>query len=394
MGPLDGIKILDLSRVFAGPFCSQILGDLGADVYKVESIGAGDLSRKHMVAEELNGESYAFLSLNRNKKSICIDLKQAEGRRIVLQLAEICDVVLHNFRPGVMERLGLDYDSLKRCNPRIIYASASGFGRTGPYSAKAGQDLVAQAMSGFAWRSGERNGPPVLCGEPIADCFAAMFLAQGILAALLVREKTGEGQEVSVSLLDAMFPPQCEPITAYLTSGRVVPRSTRPLYRAYRTKDEKWMVLVGLFRDNPLQHLCTILGLPDLSQDERFSTPEKANGANAHELEAIFAELFQSRTREEWITLLEQNDAICGPVNTIEETFSDAQVFHNDVIIEFDHPAVGKLRTVGFPTKFSKTSGRPGSPPPLLGQHTGDVLRMLGYSHEQIQQLRDEQVVD
>ena len=393
MPPLDGIKVLDFSRVYVGPSCSQVLGDLGADVYKVESIGLGDFSRHFMVAEDLEGESHSFLGLNRNKMSICLDLRQPEAKEIVFKLVEICDVVLQNFRPDVMGRLGLDYNALKQHNPKIIYASASGYGLTGPYQMKAGQDLVAQAMSGVGWLTGERNGPPFPCGAPIADYIGGMLLVQVILAALWAREKTSEGQEVSVSLLDGMFPPQCEPATAYLSSGQLERKITRPMYRFYQTKDEKWMVLVGAFRENPLRDICEVLGLPDLSQDERFNTWEKVSYEHADELEAMFAERLRTKTRDEWIKLLEEKDILCGPVYTHEEAFSDPQVLHNEMVIEFDHPRAGKVRTVGMPIKFSKTPGKVRIPPPLLGQHTDEVLAMVGYSNEQIQQLRDTKVV-
>ena len=393
MQPLDGVKVLDLSQVFAGPSCSQILGDLGADIYKVERIGIGDLTRQFMVAENLNGESYAYLSLNRNKRSICLDLRHPEGKEIALKLAKGCDVVLHNYRPGVAERLGLDYKMLKQHNPRIVYASASGFGPAGPYSSKPGQDLVAQGLSGASWQNGERDGPPIPMGVPIADFAAGMFLVQGILSALLLKERTGEGQEVTVSLLDAIFVPQCEPATAYLSSGHPSRKNTRPLYRAYRTKDDKWMVLAGVFRENPLRDICTLLGLPDLSKDERFNTWEKANYENACELEGILVQILMTKTRHEWIKLLEDHDAICAPLNTYEEAFSDPQVVHNRIDIELNHPRAGKVRTIGSPIKFSSTPVQYRLPPPMLGEHTDEILAMLSYSDEQIRRLRDLQVV-
>ena len=227
-----------------------------------------------------------------------------------------------------------------------------------------------------------------------------MLLVQGILAALWARERTGEGQEISVSLLDGMLPPQCETATAYLTSGSTpwVSRwlssyNTGPTYRFYQTKDGTWMALVGAFRDNPVRDICDVLGLADLSQDERFNTWEKTNFENARELEALISEQLRTRTREEWIKLLEERDILCGPVYSYEEAFSDPQVLHNDMVLEFDHPRAGRVRTVGMPVKFSKTPGKVRFPPPLLGQHTEEIMGMLGYSREEIEELRSGKVV-
>lgn len=394
MLPLDGVKILDFSRVVAGPVCSQVLGDLGADVYKVEPIGLGDFSRSFHIAEPRNGESYSFLALNRNKKSICLDLRQPKGKDIALALVKSCDVVLHNFRPGVMERLGLDYESLKGHNAKVIYASISGFGPIGPYSKKPGQDLLAQAMGGVTWLSGTRNGPPIHSGAVIADYIAGMLLVQAILAALWARDKTGEGQEVMVSLLDGILHLQAEAATAYLNSGNPQRKNTRPINRFYRTKDDRWIALAGTFGQHPIRDVCVALNLPDLSQDERFDTWEKANYTNADLLESIFAERFCTRTRDEWLSVLDENGILCAPVNTYEEAFSDPQVLQNEMVIEFDHPRAGKVVSIGLPLKFSRASGKVRLPPPLLGEHTEEILTMLGYSSEDIRGLRASNVVD
>ncbi|MEA2583947.1 MAG: hypothetical protein QOF33_2032 [Thermomicrobiales bacterium] len=393
MLPLEGVKILDFSRVVVGPICTQVLGDLGADVYKVESIGSGDYSRTFLVSEEHDGESFSFMALNRNKRSICLDVRQPEGKEIALTLVEECDVVVQNFRPGVMARLGLDYHSLKQRKPDIIYASASGFGQTGPYSRKPGQDMLAQAIGGVAWLNGERDGPPVPSGAIIADHLAGMLLVQGILAAMWSREMTGKGQEVDVALLDGILHLQSEFATAFLNSGQPQAKNTRPINRFYRAKDDKWLALAGTFGTEPVRDVCLALGLPDLSQDDRFNTWEKANYAYANELEAIFAERFASRTREEWLAVMEDKGILCAPVHSYAETFSDPQVLHNESIVEFDHPRAGRVRGIAYPIKFSETPAEVRLPPPLLGQHTDEILAMLGYSAERVRELRAKNVV-
>ena len=391
--PLTGIKVLDFTRAFVGPSCTQVLGDMGADVDKVESIGYGDFSRHSEVFEETNGEGAAFLSLNRNKRSICIDLGRPEGKEIVLKLVDKCDVVVQNFRPDVMTRLGLDYEVLNQRNPSIIYASGSGYGLTGPYNKKGGQDLVAQAISGITWLSGEPGGPPVPGGAPVGDLIAGMLLVQGVLAALLHRERTGEGQEVSASILDGLLTPHTERATAYLATGRQPPKAKRPLYNFYPTKDDKLVEISGRFGGNALPDVCEVLGLPDLSQDERFNTNDKMNYENGAELEVILSERFLTKTRDEWIKALDEKDVLCGPVYAYNEVFTDPQVLHNEMLLEFDHPRAGKVRTVGMPVKFTKTPSELGLPPPMLGQHTDDILRGLGYSDQDIESLRDSEVV-
>ena len=391
--PLTGIKVLDFTRAFVGPSCTQVLGDMGADVDKVESIGYGDFSRHSEVFEETNGEGAAFLSLNRNKRSICIDLGRPEGKEIVLKLVDKCDVVVQNFRPDVMTRLGLDYEVLNQRNPSIIYASGSGYGLTGPYNKKGGQDLVAQAISGITWLSGEPGGPPVPGGAPVGDLIAGMLLVQGVLAALLHRERTGEGQEVSASILDGLLTPHTERATAYLATGRQPPKAKRPLYNFYPTKDDKLVEISGRFGGNALPDVCEVLGLPDLSQDERFNTNDKMNYENGAELEVILSERFLTKTRDEWIKALDEKDVLCGPVYAYNEVFTDPQVLHNEMLLEFDHPRAGKVRTVGMPVNFTKTPSELGLPPPMLGQHTDDILRGLGYSDQDIESLRDSEVV-
>jgi formyl-CoA transferase len=392
-GPLDGVKVLDFSRVVVGPICTQVLGDMGAEVYKIETVDGGDYSRTFLVSEDHAGESFSFMSLNRNKRSICLDVRQPEGKEIALALVDECDVVVQNFRPGVMTRLGLDYDTLIQRKPDIIYASASGFGQTGPYAGKPGQDMLAQAIGGVAWLNGERDGPPVPSGAIIGDYIAGMLLAQGILAALWSREMTGEGQEVDVALLSGILHLQSEFATAYLNSGQPQAKNTRPINRFYRTGDDKWLALAGTFGATPVRDVCLALGLPDLSQDERFNTWHKANYVNADDLEAVFAERFATKTRDEWLIILEEAGILCAPVHSYAETFADPQVIHNESVVEFDHPTAGRVKGIAFPVTFSKTPADIRLPPPQLGEHTDEILTSLGYTTKRILELREKQIV-
>lgn len=393
MRPLEGVKILDFSRVVVGPIATQVLGDMGADVYKIETVGGGDYSRTFLVSEAHHGESFSFLSLNRNKRSICLDVREPEGKAIAYALVEECDVVVQNFRPGVMARLGLDYQTLKQRKPDIIYASASGFGQTGPYAGKPGQDMLAQAIGGVAWLNGERDGPPVPSGAIIGDYIAGMLLVQGILAAMWSREMTGEGQEVDVALLDGILHLQSEFATAYLNSGQPQAKNTRPTNRFYRTKDDTWIALAGTFGAEPVRDVCLALGLPDLSIDERFNSWQKANYQNADELEAIFAERFATRTRDEWLEVMDHAGILCAPVHSYAETFADPQVLHNNSIVEYDHPRAGRVRGIAFPIKFSKTPADINTPPPMLGEHTDAILTALGFTEQHISDLRERKIV-
>jgi formyl-CoA transferase len=282
---------------------------------------------------------------------------------------------------------------MKQRKPNVIYASASGFGQTGPYSGKPGQDLLAQAIGGVTWLNGDRDGPPVPSGAIIADYIAGMLLVQGILAALWSREKTGEGQEVDVALLDGILHLQSEFATAFLNSGRPQAKNTRPINRFYRTKDDRWLALAGTFGTEPVRDVCRALGLPDLSQDDRFTTWENANYTYADDLEAIFAERFASRTRDEWLGVLEEQGILCAPVHSYAETFADPQVIHNEAVVAFDHPRAGRVRAIGLPIRFGGTRPDVRLPPPLLGQHTDEILTKLGYPAERIKELRAQNVV-
>jgi formyl-CoA transferase len=381
--PLEGVRILDFTQVEMGPVCTQMLGDFGADVIKVERKQVGDLSRSKILPCE--GENPVFLALNRNKRGLAIDLKHADGLAIIRQLAEQVDVLVHNFRPEVMCRLGLGFEELRTRNPRLIYAHGSGFGPTGPYQHKGGQDILAQAVSGMMMTNALPGGAPHKVHNPIADFTAGMLLVQGIVLALLARERTGRGQEVHTSLLDGMIASQIQEATFLLNTGRMLNWGYLPLGNPFPTSDG-YIAVVGAFRPNPLADMCTVLGLEDLSQDARFAS-DVARIDNGEELKALLGEAFRKRTSADWLRELEAVDILCSPVQTLEQALDDPQVRHNGMVIEFEHPQ-GTVRAIGTPVKLCDTPASVRRPPPLLGEHNDEVLGELGYSAEDIGNLR------
>jgi crotonobetainyl-CoA:carnitine CoA-transferase CaiB-like acyl-CoA transferase len=381
--PLDGVAVLDFTQIEMGPCATQVLGDFGADVVKIERPGAGDLSRVHM--KHASGESAIFWSLNRNKRSVALDMRSPLGREAIHRLARKADVLVHNFRPGVMERLGFGYAELSTINPRLIYAFGSGYGPTGPYRDKGGQDVLAQAMSGIASRRAEPDAPPEPSATPIADFTGGMLLVQAILLALLARERTGRGQIVHVSLLDGMLAMQLQEASAWLNLGQRLNWGSFPLSGTFRTLDG-YVVMVGAFKPNPLQDICRALGIEDLSADARYATHE-AQVAHRDDLQRRWRDEFGRRTTKQVIDALEAVDILCAPVNDIETALSDPQVANNQMVLDMRHPDLGTIRTVGIPVKLEGTPGSLRRPPPRLGEHTREVLAELGFSQEEIRTL-------
>jgi crotonobetainyl-CoA:carnitine CoA-transferase CaiB-like acyl-CoA transferase len=393
--PLTGIRILDLSRVLAGPFCSMILGDLGAEVIKVEIPGQGDDSRGYPPFQDR--ESSYFLSVNRNKKSITLNLKTVEGKEVIYELVKKSDVILENFRPGVAKRLGLDYDTVRKFKPEIIYASISSFGQTGPYSQFPGYDLIIQGMGGLMGITGEENRPPVKIGVAITDIGAGMWAAIAILAALKSRIEKGIGQYIDISMFDGSIAWMSHIAGSYFVSGEIPHRigSAHPSivpYQAFLTKNKSF-ILVAAGNDRLFKILCEALKLKHLVEDSRFKTNNK-RVENRDILLKILSEKFLKKTRDEWIEILQRTGFPTGPVYDIREIFSDPQVLHRKMLYEVDHPVMGNIKQIGTPMKFSKTPCVLDAYPPQLGEHTLEVLRnIVGYKDNKILKLKEEGVI-
>jgi len=393
--PLDGIRVLDLSRFIFGPFCTQMLADMGAEVIKVEPLGIGDPARRTGIVS-VNGESASFLARNRNKRSLTLDLRKPAGQEIVLRLVDRSDILIHNFRPDVMPRMGLDPRRVRERNPRLIYCSLTGYGQTGPRADWPGQDLLVQAMSGIISVTGWEGGPPVAVGTYMADVTGALTAAYGVLLALYARTHSGVGQEVDVSLLDAMIAFQSMEATSFLNSG-IVPRKSgsghwllsQP-YGVYQTQDKE--LAVNAHSGEWWPRLCRVPEFAHLGADARFATPE-SRLQHREVLTADVAGILRTRTRDEWLARLGEYDVLCAPVYTYAELFADPQVQHNGMVVEQEHPTAGRIKVIGIPVKLSETPGDVGPAAPLLGEHTQAILQELGYDATSIDRLRQEKVV-
>ncbi|MCW4459902.1 CaiB/BaiF CoA-transferase family protein [Microbacterium sp. MPKO10] len=382
--PLDGVTVIDFTQVMLGPSCTQALGDFGADVIKVERPGSGDLSRRGVLAHT-GQDNPVFLSLNRNKRGIAVDLATDAGRAVILDLLRDADVVVSNFRPGVMERLGLDYDAVAAINPRIIWAAGSGFGASGPYAHKGGQDILGQAYSGVMKRLADPEHPVSIYATPLADYTAGQHLVQGILLALLHREKTGEGQRVEVSLYNSMLAMQMQEATTRLMYDQELNWALMPLSGCFPTATGE-IVIVGAFKPNPLRDICAALGLADLSEVERFSTLERLK-ENRREIRQIIADRLKEDTSERWLAELEKHDVLCGPVRSLAEALADPQTAHNNMIIEFENSTGQAVRTIASPITMSEVPPEIRHTPPQLGEHSRELLQGLGYDAARIDAL-------
>ncbi len=395
-GPLSDIRVLDLSRVLAGPYCSMILGDLGADVIKVERPGVGDETRHWGPPFAAPGESAYFLCVNRNKRSITIDMKKAEGIAIVKSLVLKSDVVIENFTPGTMDGLGIGYETLSAINPRIIYCSITGFGPDGPFSNRAGYDLAVSAFGGLMGITGEPEGPPVKVGVAITDVTTGISAQGAICAALYAREKTGKGQRVDLSLLETQVAALVNIASSYLVSGDIPRRwgtahETIVPYQGFETKDKYVIVAVG--NDQLWSRFCKIIGMPELIDDPRFKT-NPLRVRNRKECIGIIAPIMKTRPRDEWVQLLNEDAVPCAPINTMDEVFQNPQVLHRNMLVEMDHPKAGKIRLVGIPVKYSESKATVRIPPPVLGEHTREILAdVLGFSGRQIEELKSDGVI-
>jgi len=394
MKPLDGIRVLDLTRFLAGPYCTMELGDFGADVIKVEPLN-GDHSRSQSLRADLVGNSYFFAAANRNKRSITLDVRKDTGKEIVRALARRADILVENFRPGVMERLGLAYETLRQTNPRLIYCSITGFGSTGPYSQRPGFDQVGQGMSGFMSITGQEPTGPTRAGIALADLTCATTACRGILFALLARERTGQGQHVRVAIVDAMVALLTWSAGMYFETGTApgVAGNHHPLsspFGVYQAKDGPFNLCAG--SEVMWHRLCEAIARPDLLTDPRFRT-NNDRVANRDALDPILHAAFQSRTKADWVAFLNDRGVACGPIYNLAEVFADPQIRHEEMLVEMPHPVHGMVKLLGMPVKLSDTPGAFRLPPPLLGEHTDEVLRELGYAAEVIADMRAAEVI-
>jgi CoA:oxalate CoA-transferase len=393
--PLEGIRVLDLTHVLAGPFCTQILGDLGAEVIKIERPGVGDPTRR-MPPHTMKDQSLYFMALNRNKKSLTLDLKSSEGREIFYGLTRKADVVMNNFTPGTMEKLGLGYVDLKKINPKIVWASVTGYGQTGPYRERPSYDIIVQAMGGAMSYTGEPGKPPVRCGIPIGDLGGAVFAVIGILSALVSRSMTGEGRMVDISMLDVQLALHTYRAKYYFVAGEVPQPvgtahvSNVPL-RAYRTKDSA--LVIEAYIDHFFRNLCKNMDMEKLADDPRFST-RASRLKNREELDRLLEEAFLKKTTDEWLDLFVKLEVPSGPINTVDKAVADPQVLSRDMVVEIDSPHVGKTKDVGSPVKVSGVDRVRYVYPPALGEHTEQILKtLLGYSADKIAGLKSQKVI-
>lgn len=392
MGALDGIRALDFTQVILGPAATQVLADHGAEVIKVERPGSGDLARAFGpfwdYADGSGRESTRYLAMNRNKRGLAVDLKAPAGRELIYRLVSRVDVVVSNFRPGVMESLGLGYDDLQPLNPRLIYAEGSGWGSRGPLAEarKPGHELLGQSLAGLAAKNADLDGLPRQLPTTVSDFTASQLLVQGILLALLARERTGRGQRVEVCLLDGLLALQQWDEGSRLNLGDLdsgVPDHRHPLQAVYRTADG-FMALVGWFRPDPLANVCRALGLPDYAQDARFSTLEAmARPDNAAALRAILQERVREKATGEWLTILEAHDVLCGEVLPPGAAYRHSQAIANGMVSEVEHPRLGQVLVVASPVKLSETPATVRTPPPAIGEHTRQILDELGLSQDE-----------
>ncbi|AXN40241.1 CoA transferase [Peribacillus butanolivorans] len=393
-GALDGVRIIDVSRVLAGPFCSMILGDLGADVIKIEHHESGDETRG-WGPPFAQGESAYYLCANRNKQSMTLNLKSEKGKEIFRKLVSSGDIVVQNFKTGTLEKMGIGYEELKEFNPQLIMASITGFGLTGPYKDLPGYDYIIQAMSGLMSITGETDGSPMKVGVAIADILTGLYTCIGILSALHHREKTGEGQEIDISLMDCQVSSLVNVASNYLFNGITPERmgNQHPNivpYQTFHASDGELVVAVG--NDEQFRRFTYVLERPDLAEQEQFKRNENRL-LNKEELIPIVEDLLKRKTKKEWKMLLDDAGIPNGPINTIAEMLEDPQIKARNMLVNMEHPTVENLRVTGSPLKLSKTPVTMRKHPPLYGEHTDSILAGMGYKPDEIIKFKQNKII-
>lgn len=394
MGPLSGMKVVELAHIMSGPVCGMMLADMGADVVKVEKVPDGDDSRRFSPILP-SGESASFMIVNRNKRGIGLNLKSEGGREVLKRLLSEADVVTENYRAGTMEKFGLGYDTLKELNPGLIYCAISGFGRTGPFGEKGGFDLIAQGMSGMMSMTGEEGREPVKAGSPVADINSGILAALGIAAAYVQKLRTGRGQMVDTSLFEAGLQQMFWPAASYLADGTILPKmgsanSTSAPYQVFKTSDG-W-INIGAANQSNYERLLDVLDAPQLASDPRFTT-NALRLQHREALVAILNELLVRRSTDEWMAQFDRIGLPAGPVLDIAAALAHPQTIAREMVVETDHPLAGKVRGLGLPIHFSDAKRAGNRPAPLLGEHTREVLMESGYSATDVDRLIEEKAV-
>jgi len=384
-GPLKGLVVADFSQLAQGPWATQMFGDMGADIIKIEPVN-GDWMRHYSYGNLYpEGESISFVSFNRNKRSIALNLKDEEGIKIAKDIISKADILIENFRPGVMDRLGLSYEKMKALNEGIIYCSSSGYGATGPYLKRAGQDLLAQAISGGPALNGKKGDLPVVTAVGQADLLTSLFITQSVLAAIYYREKTGKGQKIEANLLNSIVGFHIQEITAYMYKGENPERSESGIpnpwlgapYGLYNTKDN--YIAIGM---NSVQKLAQVVGLEKYDSEEFVSNNIEDK---RDQIRFDFDKVFQTKTTDQWLAILLEHDIWCSQVNSFDQMVEDPQIRHNEMLIGYNHPTIGNIKTTGFPVSFSETPQKIYKPSPLLNEHAGEILKeFTNYSEEEI----------
>ena len=393
MRPLEGIKILDLTRLLPGPYGTMLLGDLGAEVIKIEEPERGDYARWN--PPQINGVGSRHLLLNRNKKSLTLNLKAPEGKAVLRRMVEQgADVLIEQFRPGVMERLGVGYKDLEKVNPRIIYCSLTGYGQDGPYRDLAGHDLNYIGIAGVLGLTGQKGGSPVIPGIQIGDLIGGgLYAVIGILSALMARQKTGRGQYVDISMLDGVVSLLPDSAALYFAEGKAPRAGERrlggglPQYQVYQTQDGKYLA-VGALEEKFWANLSRLIGRPEWAE----KIPRELE-PRCEEIQKEMARLFQTKTQKEWLDLLMHEDTCVTAVQSLDEVFADPQVRSRQMLVETTHPKAGRVRQIGVPIKFSETPGEIRMPAPEIGEHTEEILGELGFAQEEIDRLRKMSVI-